>query len=331
MRLETLPVRQPGIGEVLVRIRCATICGSDLHSISGRRPSPAPGLPGHEMVGEVAALGGEVRDFNGSPLAEGGSVTWSMVWSCGNCACCARDLRAHCHRVRKFGHESIDAGLFGGYAEYCHLPAGTAIFRVPANVSRSVAAPANCATATVAAVLRNAGRLAGAEVAIFGAGMLGLTACAMAAWEGARRIVAIEPVAARRELALRFGASQAVEPSHAAEAGEMDFVLEFAGTPESNESAVSLLRPGGHLPMAGAVFPSRPLALSAERIVRHMLRLTGVYNYSPRDLDFALRFLANTRHPFTELAGAEFPLEAINEALDHAGRERPPRVAIVFP
>lgn len=332
-----------GRAEVLVRIRCATICGSDLHSITGRRSCPAPSVLGHEMVGDVVALpdGESVCDFHGHPLAVGDRVTWSMVWNCGVCYYCLRGLASQCEHLFKFGHERTGAGhdLSGAYAEHCLLPAGTAIFRVPASVPDVVAAPANCATATVAAVLRHAGALSGQHVAVIGTGMLGLTACAMAREAGAAQVLAVEPDVERRKQAARFGATWAAEPGPdlraailaATEARGADIAFELAGSAEATESAIEYLRPGGHLLLAGAVFPSRPLQLPAERLVRRMIRLTGVYNYTPQDLGTALQFLAGnvSRYPFHELVGARFALSDINTAVAYAESERPPRVAVV--
>lgn len=329
--------------DVLVRIRCATICGSDLHSISGRRSCPAPSVLGHEMVGEVAALpdGAPVCDYHGRPLLLGERVTWSMVWSCGVCFYCQRGLTSQCERLFKFGHERTGAGhdLSGAYAEHCLLPAGTAIFRVSPMVPDLVAAPANCATSTVAAVCRHAGALSGQNVAIIGAGMLGQTACAMAREAGAAQVWAVEPDAERRRNSTRFGADWAAAPGPelrarilaATEGRGADVAIELAGSTDTAESAIEWLRPGGHLILAGAVFPSRPLELPAERLVRRMLRLTGVYNYTPQDLDAALRFLADagSRYPFHELVGARFALSDINTAIAYAESERPPRVAVV--
>jgi putative phosphonate catabolism associated alcohol dehydrogenase len=301
-------------GEALVRIRCCTVCGSDLHTISGRRPAPSPSILGHEILGEIADPGpGGVRDFHGNALELGERVTWSMV------------LR-HGDMFMKFGHEQItaDRALVGGMAEYCHLPVGTAIFRVPAGLPDFAACPANCATATVAAVLRAAGPVRGERVAILGAGMLGLTACAMAREAGAAQVTAIEPDEHRRELALQFGASN--DPPIG-----ITVALEFSGQPEAFEQALELLAPGGRLILAGATFPARAAQVSAERIVRGMIRIRGVYNYEPEDLETALKFLAvhNAAYGFERLVTAQFTLNDTHAAIAYAGKFRPPRVAII--
>ena len=111
------------------------------------------------MVRDLYA--GDISDFYGERLGVGDRVRWSMVWSCGHSRCCDRVLAAKCERLFKFGHEQTGGGrsLTGAYAESCFFPAGTAIFRVPANVLDRVTPPANRAPAAVAAVLRNAGAL----------------------------------------------------------------------------------------------------------------------------------------------------------------------------
>jgi alcohol dehydrogenase len=344
LALERFPLPEPDGGEVLVRVRCATICGSDLHSYFGRRHSPAPAVLGHEMVGEIVATGGSAFDYDGVLLRPGDRVTWSMVWSCGDCFYCRRGLQPKCERLMKFGHEAIVPGraLTGGMAEYCHLPRGTAIVHVPPNLPDVVASPANCATATVAAVFRHAGAVVDETLVIHGAGMLGLTACAMAASAGAAHVVAIEPDPRRRQMALQFGAALAIDSGLApAEIADQvkeltmgrgaDAGLEFSGYPDSMELGISLLRPGGRFLMAGATFPSRPAQLPAEQLVRRMIRIAGVYNYTPQDLKAALVFLAGAvdRYPFVELVAAAYPLDDANAAIAFAEKERPLRVALI--
>jgi alcohol dehydrogenase len=344
MRLREFAMPELKGSEALVRVRCTTICGSDLHTFFGRRKSPAPSVLGHEMVGDIAALGPEgACDVDGRPLAVGERVTWSMVWSCGECFYCTHGLPPKCERLLKFGHEALRPGLdlIGGFAEFCFLPERTAICRVPANVPDEVASPANCATATVAAVVRHAGSLAGANVVVYGAGMLGLTACAMAKQHGASQVIAVETDPRRAELARRFGADQVLDGG----AGKVDlvlavknltagrgaeFVLEFTGVPEAMEAGFELLRFGGRFVMAGATFPARPIPLDAEQLVRRMIRMQGVYNYEAQDLKAAVGFLSDAiaRYPFAELIGQSFRLEEIQEAFDYAENVKPPRVAL---
>ena len=124
--LEERPLpRHLGPREVLVRIRLATICGSDLHTLAGRRDEPTPSVLGHEGVGEVVALGP-----GRSECAPGDRVTWSLADSCGHCAACAEwDLPQKCRRLFKYGHAPLSdgTGLNGTYATHLLLRSGTAV------------------------------------------------------------------------------------------------------------------------------------------------------------------------------------------------------------
>lgn len=156
----------PDEGEVLVRIDLATVCGSDLHTVNGKRPSPVPALLGHEQVGTVLAVGpGAPSCVDGTAVVPGMRVVWSVTASCGTCPRCLRDHPQKCRDLRKYGHESLDeqAPLTGGFATHCVLLPGTAIVAVPEGLPDAVAAPASCATATVAAAIAAAGPWRGAR------------------------------------------------------------------------------------------------------------------------------------------------------------------------
>jgi threonine dehydrogenase-like Zn-dependent dehydrogenase len=172
--------------------------------------------------------------------------------------------------------------------------------------------------------------------------MLGLTACAMAAANGASSVVAVEPSQARREKALAFGATHIFDsalPSAelSAKVRQLtggrgaDMALEFSGDPRAMESGIALLRPGGRLVMAGATYPARPIELAGEQVVRRLLHIVGVYNYEPADLEYALRFLTaqHSNRPFAELVGQSFPLSEVNAAFAYAAQHCPPRVAVI--
>jgi alcohol dehydrogenase len=171
--------------------------------------------------------------------------------------------------------------------------------------------------------------------------MLGLTACAMAALESAVQVIALEPDPGRREQALRFGATSALDsrlPPQEIERQIRDLTqqrgadvgLELSGQPEAVELGLNLLRFGGRFVMAGATFTARPVQVSAEQIVRRLLHVVGVYNYEPADLETALAFLAagQQRFPFRDLIGPEFALEDVQAAFESAEHQRPPRVAV---
>src|ERR1043165_1066492 len=216
LKIEQFPVADPKGAEVLVRTVCCSLCSSDLHTHAGRRQGPTPTVLGHEIIGRIEAFGPDAprTDFRGTPLAPGDRVTWTVAASCGTCFFCKEDLPQKCDHLFKYGHEQMSpqSPFVGGLAEYVLLKPGTASLRVPDQLSDALAAPANCATATVAAVLRCGGvaNIARRTVLIFGAGVLGLTACAMARSAGARSVLVCDPDAERRARGADFGATHGV-------------------------------------------------------------------------------------------------------------------------
>jgi putative phosphonate catabolism associated alcohol dehydrogenase len=312
--LEPVTVPPLQAGDVLVRVRLVTVCGSDRHTVSGRRSQPCPSILGHETVGEIVALGaGGAQSLDGRPLQLGHRVIWSVTLGCGTCDRCRAGVTAKCRTVRKAGHQALDSDwpLSGGYAQHVLLPKGLAIAVVDDNLTDAVAAPAACATATVMAVIERAGLLTGRRVVVLGAGMLGLGAIAAAAWAAASSVTAVDPTASRLDLARRFGATH-VEAS-LAEAGGYDVLLEFSGSSAALQEALRTLEVQGVAVLAGSVAPDTPVAVDAESVVRRQLSIAGVHNYEPRHLSAALSFLEKTRDrfPWTDLVAEPKPIEDI--------------------
>jgi Zn-dependent alcohol dehydrogenases len=218
-------VAVPGVrlapGDVLVEVELATVCGSDVHTVAGHRAAPTPLVLGHEQLGRVVALGrGGARTVEGVRLEVGRRVVWSVSVPCGRCVRCRHGHGHKCLTLQKYGHERMRRGweLSGGFATHVHVLAGTPIVIAPEHVPAAVLAPASCATATVAAALDAASAIVpldGRVVVIAGAGMLGLTAAAMAKDAGARVVVS-DPDEARRRGALSFGADAVADPRAAA-------------------------------------------------------------------------------------------------------------------
>ncbi|OBB98569.1 zinc-binding dehydrogenase [Mycolicibacterium peregrinum] len=303
--VRTVPIPALGAGEVLVRVRLATVCGSDLHTVTGRRPAACPSVLGHEAVGDVVAAG------PGADIQVGQRVIWSVTVACGECPRCRSGLSAKCLSVRKVGHEPFDGdwALSGSYAAHVVLPRGTTIVVVPDALSDAVAAPAACATATVMATLEAAGELGGRRVLIGGAGMLGLTAVAACADAGAD-VQVVDRNADRLALATGFG-------GRASDGGRVDVAIDYTGSSAAVADALGRLDIGGTLVLAGSVTPGPPLAVDPETVVRQWLTITGVHNYEPRHLHRAVEFLDRTRerHPWDALVVAPVPLKQIASAL----------------
>ncbi len=349
LELRRYPLPQLAEGEVLVRITCCTLCGSDIHTYEGRRATPCPTVLGHEIIGRVADLpaGPEVCDFGGTRLQIGDRITWSVAASCGGCFFCTNALPQKCEELFKYGHQRITERhqLSGGLADHCHLARGTAIFRLPADLSDAVACPANCATATTAAAFRYSGSCAGEVVLIQGAGMLGLTAAAMAAASGAREVIVCDTAPERLRRADSFGATRTavvvdddddggaalrLAVDRATSARGVDIAIDMSGSAAAMETGIELLRIGGRYVWVGAVFPGRPVSISAETVVRKLLCIQGVHNYTPEDLGSALQFLKanHARFPFEQLVAETFALEDAAAAFSRASQSGVLRVAV---
>jgi putative phosphonate catabolism associated alcohol dehydrogenase len=269
------------------------------------------------------------RCLDGLPLRVGDRVVWSVAASCGRCATCRRGLEQKCQYLRKYGHEALadDWRLSGGFATHCVLQPGTAVVRVPESVPDEAVVSASCATATVAAVLSAAGDPAGTELLVTGAGMLGVTASAMAAQAGAA-VTVCDPDPWRRELARRFGAARTLAPDEPT--GRADIALELSGSPSAVGTCLAAVGLGGRVVLAGSVSASDPVPMDPQRLVRNLITVTGVHNYRPRDLAAGVAFL--TRHhgtyPFAELVGGWFGLGQLDAALAAAAAGPAPRQAV---
>ncbi len=198
----------------LVKVRFSTICGSDLHTISGRRVEPTPLILGHEIIGDIVKLGDDlVYDGQGEKLEIGDRISWTIMASCGDCYFCRNNLPQKCVDLKKYGHTSIDdkdvkSSLLGGYGEYVYIIPGTTVYKVPENISDEIAAPANCALSTVMNAVETIGINQGDIVLIQGGGLLGLNACAIAKEAGAAEIILTDIIDSRLELAKKFGATK---------------------------------------------------------------------------------------------------------------------------
>lgn len=344
--LAEVPVEEPGDGQILVKVRRCAICRSDVHTYEGRRTVVTPTVLGHEVVGTIEAMDGRAErlDLQGHPLQLGDRITWTLYSHCGDCFFCAHQVPQKCERLLKYGHEpwTAEHSLSGGFADYIVLESGTPVLRIPDLVSDEVATPLNCAVATAAAVLRQAGsaHLRDATVLIYGAGYVGLCACAMARSSGAANIIVCERNASCHQRARDFGANAVVydEPNAVKEVvmessggRGADVTLELAGSENAVEQGLALLRIGGKIVLAGTVFPTRPIAVMPEKVVRNCLRVEGVHNYAPVDLETALAFLIGPGRslPFESLMGPQFVLAEIEDAFISARSQPGVRIAIV--
>lgn len=343
----------PGVrlspGEALVEVELATICGSDVNTVRGAQPAAAPLVLGHEQVGRVVAVGeGAVRS-DGSLLGLGDRVVWSVTVSCGECDRCRRGLTQKCRSLAKYGHERVHRGweLSGGFATHVQLRAGTTIVRISEQLPALVAAPASCATATAVAAIEAAATripLNGAGVLVTGAGMIGLSITALAIEAGAT-VIASEPHPARRAFAARLGAipvdpaargssperlEAALEALAARGIPEVLVSIEASGAASAVQTAVRSLGIGGIAVLLGSVTPGSEVPVDPETIVRRLITVTGVHNYTADQLVRAVAFLERSWHglPLDELIGTTHALAELDAALADAATGEYVRVGV---
>lgn len=255
--LAEVPVPEPGPQDVLIKVRAASICGTDLHIYSwdpwaqGRVRTPI--VFGHEFCGDVVAVGSDVTRV---PL--GSYVAAESHVNCGECYECRHGMEHICKGVQIIG---VDRP--GAFAQYISIPETNAWItdrRFPPEIA-TIQEPMGNAVHTASAV-----PIPGAVVSIFGAGPIGLFAVPIARAMGAASIITVEPSPYRRGLAETMGSDVVIDPRTedvvdrilAETGGEgADVLLEMSGNPQAIAQGLTSLRYGGHVSLLG--IPSRPL------------------------------------------------------------------------
>lgn len=338
LTIEEMDLSPPGRGEVLVAIKAAGLCHSDLSVINGDRPRPLPMALGHEAAGIVEALGEGVED-----IAIGDHVVMTFMPSCGHCLPCAEGRPALCEP----GAAANGAGtLLGGgmRLRYKGQPVnhhlGVSAFADRAVVSRrsivridkdlpfEQAALFGCAVLTgVGAVVNTAQVKAGQSVAIVGLGGVGLAALLGAKAAGAAHIVAADLVAEKRALAIELGATLAIDPrdpdavqrvkQHTG--GGVDAAIEVAGSVKALGFAYAITTRGGTTVTAGLANPAERLDLQQVSLVAEERTLKGSYIGScvpSRDIPRYVALFRAGRLPVDRLLSGTGSLDDINAAFD---------------
>jgi alcohol dehydrogenase len=346
LEIREYPLPEVESGCILVRITCCTLCGSDLHTWTGRRKSPVPIILGHEIVGTIVELGrGVTMDSGNRPLKTGDRITWTIMDNCGKCYFCReKGLMMKCAHLKKYGHDSCaDPPHFvGGLGEYCYITPGTCVIRVPDELTDEEVAPANCALATVVAGWDAVDVKAFENVLIQGAGALGIYAAALASHYGCRRVIVADVMEHRLEFTKKFGATDVINAKGRTDdeviaavkaltnGVGVDVVMELAGFPPLLPLGLKCLRIGGRFVEIGNAFAGAMFTCDASDIVFKCLTVRGIHNYDTLHLQKAIDFIQMTRNrfPFAEIVGEQVTLDEINEGLRIAESGRVIRVAV---
>lgn len=351
--VEELDLSPPGNGEVLVRIKAAGLCHSDLSVIDGTRPRPLPMALGHEAAGIVQAVGTGVHD-----LQEGDQVVTVFVPSCGHCVPCAEGRPALCEPAARANNAGTLVG--GGYrlqradGTHVHHHLGVSAFSELAVVSRHslvkidpavpphYAALFGCAVLTgVGAVINSAGIRSGQTVAVIGLGGVGLNSVLGALLAGASEVIAIDLDAGKRALARELGATQnfdAGAPDGVARIRELtdggvDCALEMAGSVQALEMAYAITRRGGTTVTAGLAHPEKKVAIQQVNLVAEERTLKGSYVGScvpVRDVPRYMHLFRQGRLPVDKLLSGTLSLDQINEGFENLAAGSAVRQVILF-
>ena len=338
LAIEDVELDAPGPGEVLVRIRAAGLCHSDLSVIDGNRPRPLPMVLGHEAAGVVEQVGEGVTS-----LARGDHVVAAFVPSCGHCGPCAASRPALCEPG--FSANSAGTLLSGsrrlhdaqgdvhhhlgvsGFADHAVLAANSLV-RVPADLPFAEAALFGCAVITgVGAVVNTAAMPRGSTVAVVGLGGVGLASLLAARMLEAPHIVAIDMNDAKLAVARQFGATatvnaadpQAAEQARDLTGGGVAFAFEMAGAARALELAYRITRRGGTTVSAGLSHPDQRFSLLHLGLVAEERTLKGSYLGScvpSRDIPRYIDWYRAGKLPVNRLLSERIRLEDINGAFD---------------
>ncbi len=336
--IETVDLAPPGPDEVLMEIRAAGLCHSDLSTIEGIRRRGLPSSIGHEAAGIVREVGTNVTE-----ISVGSHAVTSFVSPCGSCECClagrpnlcashwnARNSGTLLSGAKRLSLNGEPLNHFSGISAFAEFAVVSrrAVIPIDAEIPLEVAALFGCAVMTgVGAVVNTARVPAGASVAVVGLGGVGLSALLGALVCGADPVIAVDVHAERLALALSLGATHAVNAADE-DAGDrivqitrggVDFAFEMAGAIAAMETAYRVTRRGGTTVSAGLPHYEHSLSIPLAAMVSDERTVKGSYMGScvpARDVPRYLSLFRRGRLPVERLKSGEIGFESLNQGFD---------------
>lgn len=331
--IEDIRIDNPGPREVLIRTVACGVCRSDLHFVDGSFPHPMPTVPGHEAAGIVEAVGSDV-----ARLKVGDHVITFFTVFCGSCEMCVTGRPSLCvdPSIKRAKGAAPRISLQDGtpLAPFLNLSAYAEMMLVHENACVAIAkempldraALLGCAVITGAGSIFNDSRLrAGETVAVIGCGGIGLSAINAAKIAGAGMIIAIDPVADKRALAERLGATHGFSPDEPDLAkkiagltgGGVDYAIEAVGRPNTAELAWALLKRGGTATILGMIAPGNmvsipgPSFLTGKKLQGSLLGSTRF----PIDLPRLVQLYLDGKLDLDSMVAERITLDGVNGAL----------------
>ncbi len=316
LTLRDVPRPDPGPGEVVVRVRAALTCGTDVKAFERGHPKwPMPTPFGHEFSGVVAAVGSGVREWH-----DGDEVMAAPTAPCGRCFFCERDQENLCESI-------METMVLGAFADFVRLPERVVrhnLFHKHPHRSFAAAAllePLACVLHGLSGTRPETCR----DVVLLGAGAISLLHVAALRQLGAGRITVLGRNPERAAHAKDVGAdtilcaplADAREQVLAATEGRgADLVIECTGQPEVWNAAPDFVRRGGHVVFFGGCRPGTVLALDALRFHYDELRLSSPFHFTPRDVRLSWELLGRDAFPADALITGTFPLDDLATAIE---------------
>lgn len=320
--------------QVRVRIAAGGVCHSDLSMATGALPAGTPAVLGHEGAGVIEAVGSEVHH-----VKPGDHVVIAWIAACYRCWFCRQGEVHLCRNsirdsyTMPYATDGAGDALFTSMGVSSFATAtnclGRAVVPIDADIPLDVAALIGCGVSTGAGAAFNTTPVAhGSSVAVIGLGGVGLAALMASAVRGAADVIAVDPVASRRETALELGATHAIDPADGDVAKQIravtgrrgaDFVFEAVGRSATIETAIAATRRGGTTCVVGASQPEDRVALSAYDLFMDGKTLVGCQYGSvvpDRDFPMLLDLWRAGRLPLEKLITRRVPLDEVNEAFD---------------
>jgi len=301
-----------GPNDVMIRVRAASICGTDLHIWDwndwASRTVPLPLVVGHEFEGVITVLGAEVNGLAvGSRVAVEGHVT------CGHCRNCRAGRRHLCRNAVGIGVQRD-----GAFAEYVVVPAAN-VYVMPPDLPEGLGSCLDPLGNAVHSALSF--DLVGEDVLVTGAGPIGLMAAAVARFVGARHVVVTDVNSYRLELARRMGATLAVDPT-ASSLGEVlerlgmaegfDIGLEMSGSPAAVHWMLDAMNHGGRVALLG--IPDREIPVDFDRVIFRGLTLKGIYGREMFETWYRMGVMLQGGLDITPVITHRFPAARFEEA-----------------
>lgn len=337
-RIEEVDLEGPGPGEVLVEVRAAGLCHSDLSQVKGLRKRQLPVVGGHEAAGVVCEVGAGV-----SGLSEGDHVVMTVVAGCGKCARCLAGRPALCsavtlprtkgllsngqRRLSRNGQPIYHYSGVSGFAQYAVTMPGSLV-RIDASIPLDVAALFGCAVVTGAGAVLNTAKVpSGASVVVVGLGGVGLNAVMAARISGAAIIIGIDMRPDKFPIARELGATHTLDGKEtdlvdqvlSLTGGGADFVFDITGARSVMAYAPEMLRPGGEVICVGLGASDARHDFNHASLVSQERAIRGSFMGScvpDRDIPHYMSLFSSGQMPVDRLKSQSIGFEGLNRSLD---------------